>query len=95
MQMYRYALKNALELELTELEKFDTRTKIGTNLLMGLVPLVSVLFAIIFRGHWLAGMIAGFTYFLYTPVMMIHGRKVDKQRKKLIAADTEKNHDQD
>jgi hypothetical protein len=82
--MYRYALQQASELELNELEKFDTRTKIKTNLLMGAVPVMSVILALIFRGSWVAGMVSGFSYFLYTPIMMIHGRRVDRQRKKFM-----------
>jgi uncharacterized membrane protein YciS (DUF1049 family) len=82
MLMYRYALKQANDLELNELEKFDTRTKIRTNLLMGIIPLISVLLAVIFRKSWMVGMISGFTYLLYTPVMVIHGRKVKREREK-------------
>jgi uncharacterized membrane protein len=84
MLMYRYALKSAEELELNELEKFDTKTGIRVNLLMGTVPLVSVIMAIIFRGQLLAGPIAGFTYILYIPVMLMHGKKVNRDRVKLI-----------
>ncbi len=84
MLMYRHALKNAVELELTELEKFDARSKITTNLLMGLIPVLSVILSFIFRGHWLAGAIGGVTYFLYTPVMMVHEKIVDRKRGKLI-----------
>ena len=83
-KMYKYALSNADSLELNEIEIFDTQTKITTNALMGVVPLISVIIAFIFRGHWMAGMFAGFTYFLYTPIMMIHGHRVDKKRKELI-----------
>jgi len=84
MLMYRYALKLAVELELNELEKFDTRVKIRTNLLMGAVPVLSVILAFIFYGSWLAGIIPGFTYFLYTPIMMIHRRYVDRNRRNFI-----------
>jgi uncharacterized membrane protein len=90
MLMYRYALKQAIELDLNELEKFDTQTKIRTNLLMGMIPVVSVLLAFIFRSSWLAGPIAGFTYSLYPLVMTIHGKKVDRQRKNLIESEVEK-----
>lgn len=83
-KMYKYALSNADSLELNEIEIFDTQTKITTNALMGVVPLISVITAFIFRGHWMAGMFARFTYFLYTPIMMIHGHRVDKKRKELI-----------
>lgn len=84
MLMYRYAFSQAEILELNILEKFDTRTSIRTNLLMGLIPLISVIMAILFRNSWYAGMISGFTYFLYTPVMLLHGKKVERDRKKLL-----------
>ncbi|MBY0435516.1 MAG: DUF1211 domain-containing protein [Cyclobacteriaceae bacterium] len=85
MLLYRHALSQAKELELNKVEMFDTRVSIRTNFLMGLVPLVSVLFALLLRGYWQAGMVAGFAYFLYTPVMMIHGAKSRKKRDQLIA----------
>ena len=85
MLLYRYALNQADELELNEIEKFDTRASIRTNLLMGSIPLLSVVLAILFRNSWYAGMISGFTYFLYSPVMFIHGRKTDKRRKEFLA----------
>jgi uncharacterized membrane protein len=83
MLMYRLAYKNADTLELTEIEKFDTRVSIRTNLLMALVPLSSVLIAFILKPHWTAGMISGFVYFLYSPIMFIHFKRVDRHRKKL------------
>jgi uncharacterized membrane protein len=89
MWMYRYALSVADELELNEIERFDTRTKITSNLLMGLVPMFSVVLALIFRGSWLAGVVSGVAYFLYTPVMLIYGNIVEKKRKKLLTPDTE------
>jgi len=82
--MYRYALKQADKLQLNEVEKFDTRMSIRSNILMGVVPLVSVLVAILFYRHMLAGMFAGFTYFIYTPIMMMHGKSVVRNRKKLL-----------
>jgi uncharacterized membrane protein len=85
MQMYRYALTKADDLDLNELERFDTRTSIRTNFLMALVPMLSVVLAIIFFNHWLAGPIAGFVYFFYTPIMLAHGRRADKKRKALVA----------
>ncbi len=83
MLMYRYAHQQADELDLSELERFETKVKVRSSLLMSLIPLISVLVAFCFRGHWLAGMLGGFTYFLYTPVMIFHGRHVDRERKKL------------
>lgn len=83
--MYRYALKQAENLELTELEKFDTQTSVTSNRLMAIVPLLSVALALAFRGSWVAGPVAGFTYFLYTPIMTIHGKRVRKNRTLLTA----------
>ncbi len=84
MLMYRYALKNAEELELNAIEIFETRERIRANFLMGAVPLLSVLIAAIFNNYWQAGMIAGFFYMLYMPVMIIHGISYSRQRKKII-----------
>jgi len=85
MLMYRHALACADNLQLDEIEKFDTRVSVNTNLLLGIVPLISVAVAIIFLGNWKSGMMAGVTYFLYSPLMYIHGRRTSTQRKKLLA----------
>jgi uncharacterized membrane protein len=85
MQMYRHALKRKVELQLTELEELDTRMSIRTNFLVGFVPLVSAGTALIFSGHWLGGMIPGFMYFLYGPVMYFHVRRMTRERNKLLA----------
>lgn len=82
--MYRYAYKKADELELNEIERFDTRTRIRTNLLMGIVPMISTVLAWIFMGSWLAGPIAGFSYFLYLPFMSINAIRVAKNREALL-----------
>jgi Predicted integral membrane protein len=82
--MYRLAYQRSDELELNDIEKFDTKVKVRTNVLMASVPLISVLMAILLKPHWSAGMISGFTYFLYTPIMLIHGRSVEIKRKKLM-----------
>lgn len=84
MLMYRYALKNADQLELNEIERYDTKSSMHTNLLMALVPLLSTLLAIVFRNSIYAGMFSGFAYFLYTPIMFIHGKRVDNGRKKIL-----------
>ncbi|GIL21889.1 MAG: hypothetical protein BroJett042_04020 [Bacteroidota bacterium] len=84
MQMYRYALSKADELELSELEKFDTKISIRTNFLLALVPMVSVVFSFLFINSWLAGPIAGFIYFLYTPVMILHANSATKKRNALL-----------
>lgn len=85
MFMYRQALARAEELELNEIEIFDTKSSISANLLMASIPLLSAVLAMIFNGNpMLSGMIPGFSYFLYTPVMWIHSAKRDKLRKKLL-----------
>lgn len=84
MLMYRYALGKADDLGLNSLERFDTRTSIRTNLLMASVPAFSVLLAVIFINSLFAGPVAGFAYFLYTPIMFAHGRRAEKKRKALI-----------
>ncbi len=82
--MYRYALTKREELDLNELELFDTKTSIKTNFLLGAIPLFSVLIVLVFYNHKFAGAYAGFAYFLYGPIMAWHGKKVDEQRKKLL-----------
>jgi uncharacterized membrane protein len=84
--MYRYALKNSEALNLNELEKFDTRASMQTNLIMTAIPFVSVIVAAIFIDHWLAGMLGGFTYMLFPIVMPMFGARVGRKRKKLIAS---------
>jgi multisubunit Na+/H+ antiporter MnhB subunit len=82
--MYRYALQKAEKLDLNEIEVFDTKTSIRTTLLMVIVPAISVLLALIFINSWLAGPISGCAYFLYTPIMILHGKNVDRKRKQLL-----------
>lgn len=85
MFMYKAALAKSDELELNEIEIFDTKASIRSNMLMALVPLLSAFFAIIFQwSPFLSGIIPGFTYFLYSPVMFINGSRTHKQRKKLL-----------
>ena len=82
--MYRYASKNEEELNLTSFERFETRVSIRSNLLMASVPIISVLVALLLKPHWSAGMISGFCYFLYFPIMYVHSKGVDRGRKKLF-----------
>ncbi|MFN5169951.1 MAG: TMEM175 family protein [Cyclobacteriaceae bacterium] len=86
MMMYRYALQQADVLELSDIERFDTKVSVRSNLYMALVPLFSALVALILWNSWLAGPVAGFVYFLYTPIMFAHGRRSERERKFLLAA---------
>lgn len=84
--MYRYAFKKASELDLNAIEIFDTKTSVVTNLLLGIIPLISVLAALAIPSSLWAGTISGFLYFLYFPVMTIYGRIVKRRRQALLDA---------
>ncbi|MEM9859037.1 MAG: TMEM175 family protein [Bacteroidota bacterium] len=72
--MYKYALKRREELNLNEIETFNTISGLQSHILMGSVPVLSVLIAIIF-GHTLAGsIVSGFIYMLYCPLFPIWSR---------------------
>ena len=84
--MYRRALKYRKELELDAYEIFDTKTGIRTNLLLGIIPLASMLVSIIgvFGQHTFT--VAGFVYMLYPPVMITHGILNNRKKNRLIEA---------
>ena len=82
--MYRHALKNREELELNEIEVFDTRARITTNLLMASVPMFSAIAATFLYESPLAPQVAGPLYFLYTPIMFVNGFRSDKKRRQLL-----------
>jgi uncharacterized membrane protein len=82
--MYRYALKKKDELDLNDIEVFDTRTKVITNLLLASVPMLSAITAMIWYDKVWVAAVAGPIYFLYTPVMFIFGGRTDKVRRKLL-----------
>lgn len=87
MFMYKQALAHKDELELNEIEIFDTQSSIRANFLMGSIPFFSAVLAVIFNDNpMLSGFIPGFSYFLYMPVMWIHGAKREKQRAALLAS---------
>lgn len=77
-----YALRKKDELELTDLEVFDTKSVIGTNLVLASVPVLSALVAIFRIGGDDTFTISGWTYFLYPfimPVYSIFRQKVKKR----------------
>ena len=82
--MYRHALLKKEELELNELEIFDTRTKILGNILLASVPLLSAVTAVFLYGIPWAAAVTGPMYFLYTPIMFVFGIKADRRRTKLL-----------
>jgi uncharacterized membrane protein len=83
--MYRYALSMAELMDLTKLERFDTRMSMASNLLMASVPFISLVLAFFLRNSFWAGPVAGFTYFLYTPLMFGFHGWVKRRRKTLEA----------
>lgn len=84
MLMYRYALKQKGELELNEIEIFDTKASVVANLLMASIPLLSVFLVVVIPNPIVGSAVSGFTYFLYWPVMSLYGNRSEKQRKRLI-----------
>jgi uncharacterized membrane protein len=84
--MYRYALSMGDEMELTALERFDTRMSMISNLLMASVPFLSLVIALLLRQSYWAGPVAGFAYFLYTPLMFGFHGWVKRRRKSLEAS---------
>jgi uncharacterized membrane protein len=87
--MYRYALSKADELDLNDIERFDTRSSMNANILMGFVPFMSVVIALVFWNNPLVGLFSGITYFLYSPFMGIFWRRNARRRNKLLETSNE------
>ena len=79
--LYWHAYRKRAELELNELEVFDTRTDIRESLLNVGIAVVSLMFAIIGGGRFAS--ISGMTYMLTPIVMTLHGTMNGRRRKKL------------
>jgi len=82
--MYAHALRRRQALELTRLEAFDTRSSIVAHLLAAGVGLVSIATALI-APQRLVGL-AGYAYFLFAPVMTVHGMVSGARRRRLEGA---------
>lgn len=84
--LYRHAYRKREELDLNEYESFTTKVSLWQNLLMSSIPFLSTLVALLHPfGHGALNFgIAGFTYMLYPPVMIIFGYKVKKRSRKLF-----------
>lgn len=78
--LYKYALKKKSELDLNEIEVFDTRTSIYVQLIMASVPLFSALFSIIFFKFSWVGIISGFLYMAYPLLFWFFARSRNKKR---------------
>ena len=82
--MYAHAYRRRSALELTPLEMFDTRASIRSHLLAAGIGAISVVLALVLPLH-LVGL-AGYVYFLFGPVLAIHGSWTGKKRKRLEKA---------
>jgi hypothetical protein len=82
--LYWHAYRKRKQLELNQLEVFDTRTDIRESLLNVGIGLVSMAFAVFGHGKYAA--LSGMTYMLTPVVMMMHGTLNGRRRRKLEAA---------
>jgi len=80
--LYGHALRRRAQLDLNELEIFDTRTDIREALLNVGIGLVSIGFAVFTRNASLSGM----TYMLCPVVMTTHGMMTGRRRRKVEAS---------
>jgi hypothetical protein len=79
--LYAHAYRRRGSLALTPVEIFDTKSSIVAHLLAAGVGLVSVVTALAVPGR-LVGL-AGYAYFLFAPVMAIHGARAGRRRRRL------------
>jgi len=79
--LYRHAYGKRTQLELNELEVFDTRKDIQESLLNVAIAAVSIGFALF--GGKRGGGLSGMTYMVCPIVMTAHGMMMGKRRKKI------------
>jgi uncharacterized membrane protein len=79
--LYAHAYRRRRLLELTPVETFDTKSSIAAHLLAAGVGLVSVVIALTVPVN-LVGL-AGYSYFLFGPVMATHGAMAGRRRRRL------------
>ena len=79
--LYWHAYRRRSQLELNQLEEFDTRTDIREGLLNVAIAVVSVTIALLGRAKF-AGL-SGMTYMLTPVVMTVHGKMTGRRRKRL------------
>ncbi|MEQ9298371.1 MAG: TMEM175 family protein [Cyclobacteriaceae bacterium] len=83
--MYRYALKKKEELGLNDIEIFETRTSLYTNLCLMAVPLLSSLVALSGIGSTTFNFIlSGNIYMIYPILMPLYGYYRNKKKRKLF-----------
>jgi uncharacterized membrane protein len=82
--LYRHAWRLRNELDLSPLERYDTRAAILENLLTAAVPMLSVLLALVLPER-LVGL-AGWIYLSYGPLLTWNGIRYGRARRPLVAA---------
>jgi uncharacterized membrane protein len=79
--LYLHAERKRDQLELNELELFDTRTSVRENLLQASVGVLSISIAAVGGSKY--AFWSGITYVIVGPVMALHGAFSGRQRRKL------------
>lgn len=83
--MYRYALKKKNELKLSEIEVFETKTSVYTNLCLMLPPFLSTVIALSgIGGPTLNFAVAGNIYMIYPILMPLFGRYRNRKKRQLF-----------
>ena len=79
--LYMHAYRKRGELNLNELESYDTRSWFQENALMSLVGLFSVAIALTRNPRWM--FLSGMSYWLIAPVLFVHGHMRGRRRRAL------------
>jgi uncharacterized membrane protein len=79
--LYLHAYRKRRELELNELEAYDTRAWFQENALMALVGVLSITIALARNPRYM--IFAGMVYWLIAPVLFLHGWLMGKRRRKI------------
>lgn len=81
--MYLIAYRRAESLELTETERFMTRSSMWANILMGIISMFSALFCLLPIKPNVAFTVGGFIYWGYPIVMTIFSMRIKKKIAKI------------
>ena len=79
--LYLHAYRKRGDLNLSELEIFDTRSWFQENALMSLVGVVSIAFALTRNPRYMT--LSGMSYWLIAPVLFLHGHMRGRRRRKV------------
>jgi uncharacterized membrane protein len=82
--MYVHAYRKRKELQLSDVEKYDTKTSIRENALHTAIGFISVSLVLVGGAAWAVW--AGLTYMMIGPVLTLHGSLSGKGRRKLFGS---------